>query len=133
MLNIVKNKVCKNGLISLCIDIFVIIIIIWFFCIKNSSKSDKNTENKIDEIELIQFKSPFLKTTSFVWKDDDKQSVIDGFQNTVCFVLQAILITLDGEISSFYYKGRLATYSYFKFFENHISIHHLLHILAYLS
>jgi len=45
-------------------------------------------------------------------KEDDKNKAIDGFQHIACFTLQAILIAPDGEVSSFYYKRRLATYKY---------------------
>lgn len=44
-------------------------------------------------------------------KEDDKKKAVDGFQHAACFDLQAILVAPDGEVSSFYYKRRIATYN----------------------
>lgn len=78
----------------------------------NTCESYKNTENKTDEIELLQNLHLSEKNAVRLEKEDDKQKAIDGFQSTACFDLQAILIAPDGEVSSFYYKRRLATYNF---------------------
>lgn len=78
----------------------------------NTCESYKNTENKTNEIELLQNLHLSEKNAVRLEKENDKQKAIDGFQSTACFDLQAILIAPDGEVSSFYYKRRLATYNF---------------------